>query len=340
MVSFSVTSPAAPSMTAAAESQSQSPSTVVHVFVFAHPDDESMFFLPTIRSLVDDGETVWFLCLTTGNYDGLGKLREKEMEQAGKLLGASKVIVRNDDDNNNDSNTNSNGNGKDGSSDKRANSILDHPTKRYDKIIVARAIRDSLSRQNLGNNNTNTRFVLITFDAMGVSGHVNHTDVYLGVLHLMEEEQEEHQPQNRKKLFGSTAICRDGGHITQEDDPLVFLEAWYLASEQNVLFKYAPVLSWMLLLLSCFVSTFTSTSTSMSTSIASSGTSTRCCSKTRMFRMHDPRLNWAAMATHRSQFVWYRRLFVVFSSYTYYNKLLCCTNTKAKTKTKKTTTTQ
>jgi len=289
-----------------------------------------MFFLPTIRSLIDDGETVWFLCLTTGNYDGLGKSREKEMEQAGKLLGASKVIVRNDDDNNNCEETcsNSNSNG----------SILDHPTKRYDKTIVAKAIRDSLSRQNLGNNNNDTRLVLITFDAMGVSGHVNHTDVYLGVLHLMEEEEQQQQQQQKKKqLSGSTTtttICKDDKieHETQEDDPLVFLEAWYLASEQNVLFKYVPVLSWMLLLLSCFVSTFTSTSTSTSTlSTAADISSTSCTSKTRTFRMHDPCLNWAAMAMHRSQFVWYRRLFVVFSSYTYYNKLLCCTKTKKPT---------
>ena len=32
-------------------------------------------------------------------------------------------------------------------------------------------------------------------------------------------------------------------------------------------------------------------------------------------------INWCAMARHASQFVWYRRLFVVFSSYTYCNTL-------------------
>jgi hypothetical protein len=34
-----------------------------------------------------------------------------------------------------------------------------------------------------------------------------------------------------------------------------------------------------------------------------------------------PSLNWKAMVVHRSQFVWYRRLFVVFSCYTYINLL-------------------
>jgi LmbE family N-acetylglucosaminyl deacetylase len=318
MVSLSAT-PTPTTTTTVAESPS-----AVYVFVFAHPDDESMFFLPTIRSLVDAGEKVWLLCLTTGNYDGLGKLREKEMEQAGKLLGVSKVIVRNDCTNSN-GNENSNSTGNDG----RA-SILDHPTKRYDKTIVARAIRDSLSRNGSSSSSSN-QFVLITFDAMGVSGHVNHTDVYLGVLHLMEELQQ--QQQRKKKISGTTTIRRDDENETQEDNPLLFLEAWYLASEQNFLFKYVPVLSWILLLVSCFASNVTSTvtstlsnadttTTSSSSSSSSNNTSSTRCT-TRIFRMHDPRLNWTAMATHRSQFVWYRRLFVVFSSYTYYNKLLC-----------------
>lgn len=32
-----------------------------------------------------------------------------------------------------------------------------------------------------------------------------------------------------------------------------------------------------------------------------------------------PRINYNAMATHASQFVWYRRLFVIFSRYTFIN---------------------
>lgn len=32
-----------------------------------------------------------------------------------------------------------------------------------------------------------------------------------------------------------------------------------------------------------------------------------------------PWLNWKAMSSHKSQYVWFRRLFVAFSSYTYHN---------------------
>eukprot|EP00531_Pseudo-nitzschia_arenysensis_P016601 CAMPEP_0116116186 /NCGR_PEP_ID=MMETSP0329-20121206/904_1 /TAXON_ID=697910 /ORGANISM="Pseudo-nitzschia arenysensis, Strain B593" /LENGTH=164 /DNA_ID=CAMNT_0003609665 /DNA_START=73 /DNA_END=564 /DNA_ORIENTATION=+ len=141
----------------------------VYVLVFAHPDDESMFFLPTVRWLVDQGQTVWFLCLTTGNYDGLGSIREKELEKAGALLGASKVIIRNDNNNSKETTT-------------TATAILDHPTQRYDKQIVAKAIQESLSKYK------QDKFILISFDEIGVSGHVNHTDVYYGVQQLMEED--------------------------------------------------------------------------------------------------------------------------------------------------------
>lgn len=234
-------------------SSSHDESDPTYVVVFAHPDDESMFFLPTIRWLVDHQQAVWFLSLTNGNYDGLGSVRESELKKAGQLLGASKVIVRND------------------------NTILDHPQKRYDKTTVANAIRDSLSKHA----SKDQTFVLITFDELGVSGHVNHTDVYHGVVHLMETN----------------------------DNSIQLKEAWYLESERNMLAKYVPVVSWMLLFLALLTSTFQSTTTDSST--------------TKTFRMHEPVLNWKAMATHRSQFVWYRRLFVVFSSYTYYNKLKC-----------------
>ncbi|KZV58261.1 N-acetylglucosaminyl-phosphatidylinositol de-N-acetylase-like, partial [Dorcoceras hygrometricum] len=36
---------------------------------------------------------------------------------------------------------------------------------------------------------------------------------------------------------------------------------------------------------------------------------------------HDPRKSYSAMAQHSSQWVWFRKLFVLFSSYTYVNTL-------------------
>ena len=293
----------------------------IFVFVFAHPDDESMFFLPTIRSLVDAGQTVWFLCLTTGNYDGLGKIREKEMIEAGKVLGVSKVIVRNDDDDDAGNN----------------NAILDHPTKRWEKTAVAAAIRDSLLENHKGgqNNNNNNRFVLVTFDALGVSGHINHVDTYIGVCHLMKEQ--ELKLSTSATSATTTTINKNSKESSQKE--LQFLEAWHLESERNFLFKYIPVLSWILLAVSTFfitklTSTFIIIPGKVATIIPGNDKRKIKGNKTniRVYRMHNPSLNWKAMATHHSQFVWYRRLFVVFSCYTYYNKFICIKSNIANTR--------
>lgn len=48
----------------------------------AHPDDEAMFFGPCVRSLLtsDANNQIYVLCLTSGNYYGLGRIRMKEMK--------------------------------------------------------------------------------------------------------------------------------------------------------------------------------------------------------------------------------------------------------------------
>jgi N-acetylglucosaminylphosphatidylinositol deacetylase len=228
----------------------------IYVLVIAHPDDESMFFVPTIKALVDRGEQVWLLCLTTGDYDGLGKEREKELIQAGSLLGFEKVIIK--------------------------NNLKDHPRSRWPVHKVTKEIEQALT-QGIGvSTSTLGRIVILTFDEMGVSGHVNHIDTFYGVRDLIQKKP--------------TIRCGS------EEIPL---EAWQLETEQNLFMKYAPLLEWFLLLLSLFTKL---------TIMLSNGSP-------HVYRCQKPALNWQAMATHRSQFVWYRRLFVIFSCYTYVNKL-------------------
>jgi N-acetylglucosaminylphosphatidylinositol deacetylase len=229
----------------------------IYVLVIAHPDDESMFFVPTIGALVAQGKAIWILCLTTGDYDGLGKQREKELHRAGSLLGVNKVIVKDD--------------------------LKDHPSERWPIPTVSKAIRQALA-ENLPPDCE--RMVVVTFDQFGVSGHVNHLDTFHGVCDIAKDQQ----------LSISNA---------SNEARLIPVEALQLESERNVLWKYLPVVSWIILLLSFFTTI---------PSMSSRGSQ-------RTFRLNEPWLNWKAMATHESQFVWYRRLFVVFSCYTYVNKL-------------------
>jgi hypothetical protein len=64
----------------------------------AHPDDESMFFAPTILGLKNHGWDVRGLCLSVGDAEGLGHERLDELKRGYEVLGVDKknVAVVND----------------------------------------------------------------------------------------------------------------------------------------------------------------------------------------------------------------------------------------------------
>lgn len=66
--------------------------------VIAHPDDESMFFVPTLKYLQENGHQVSLLCLSTGNADGLGAVRQNELRAAAVYLGIPYMRVKIIDD--------------------------------------------------------------------------------------------------------------------------------------------------------------------------------------------------------------------------------------------------
>lgn len=69
------------------------------LLVTAHPDDESLFFAPTVISLlshkqhisnlenVAQGAEVYFLCLSAGDADGLGQIRKQELVHSLDVFG-------------------------------------------------------------------------------------------------------------------------------------------------------------------------------------------------------------------------------------------------------------
>ena len=71
------------------------------LLIIAHPDDETMFFSPTIQSLSKQGD-VSILCLSQGyhglqgNSEGLGKIRREELEKSCKKLGIKKCEIIDD----------------------------------------------------------------------------------------------------------------------------------------------------------------------------------------------------------------------------------------------------
>ncbi|KAK6822881.1 N-acetylglucosaminyl-phosphatidylinositol de-N-acetylase [Apiospora arundinis] len=135
--------------------------------LIAHPDDEAMFFAPTLLALTrpDTGNHVKILCLSTGNQDGLGDTRREELKKSAKLLG-----LRDEDD----------------------ALVLDDPnfpdsittTWDTDRIstLLCQAFAPHLSRRSSSSGTPPLASidVLLTFDEGGVSGHPNHKSLYHG----------------------------------------------------------------------------------------------------------------------------------------------------------------
>jgi len=61
------------------------------LLITAHPDDESLFFAPTILSLVEKSRNAsinfYQLCLSAGNAEGLGETRKTELDRSLDVLG-------------------------------------------------------------------------------------------------------------------------------------------------------------------------------------------------------------------------------------------------------------
>ncbi|KAI1134887.1 LmbE-like protein [Hypoxylon sp. FL0543] len=136
--------------------------------LIAHPDDEAMFFAPTVLTLTrpENGNHVKILCLSSGNADGLGETRKKELVKSGLLLGLRReddVLVIDSPD------------------------FPDSMTTTWDasKIssLLTSAFAPHLAAQKTPKDNstpTATIDALITFDANGISSHPNHISLYHG----------------------------------------------------------------------------------------------------------------------------------------------------------------
>lgn len=59
------------------------------LLITAHPDDESMFFIPTIKNLKDVGYKIHLLCLSPGNH----RRRKEELEKAAHFLHIDKLTI-------------------------------------------------------------------------------------------------------------------------------------------------------------------------------------------------------------------------------------------------------
>jgi len=137
-------------------SQPALPSSKNILLLTSHPDDEAMFFAPTVLSLAKREDlTVWAVVLSVGDADGLGDTRRREAKESYEMLGVQPGRV----------------------------AVIDHPqlqddiTRPWDASVIAEVIRPYVEKQDID--------TILTFDTLGVSRHPNHISLPLGVSHLL-----------------------------------------------------------------------------------------------------------------------------------------------------------
>ena len=110
--------------------------------LIAHPDDESMFFLPVIVGLRKRKVPIYLLCVTSGNAEGKGEVRAKELQKLAEYLQLAGCEI--------------------------IDNVLfpDSMSVEWDILLLKEAVIPYLKQNNV-------KF-LYTFDDYGVSGHCNH----------------------------------------------------------------------------------------------------------------------------------------------------------------------
>lgn len=274
-----------------------------YLIVVAHPDDESMFFSPTICELLGQQQSLHVLCLSNGGFDGLGKTREVELVRAAEVMGISPARNR--------------------VTCLDVGHFQDGPKEVWKAADISQAVWREISRILQPGNSTsptavkdssNCNVAIISFDERGVSSHPNHIDVCKGMRHMTSRDRS-------RKLHNdvNVSVC-----------------VWELDSITNPLTKYCPLMEWIPMAVGCiwrimcwFARLVVAGSSRRDGGcdrhskrlhyVEAPALGTRFATwNCRMFR---PLLIWRAMAAHHSQFVWYRRLSVLFSRFSYHNSL-------------------
>ena len=203
----------------------------------AHPDDESMFFLPLIDNLKSQGYTVHLLCFSNGN----SSVREDELAKAAAYLKIDKLSVL----------------------DLKSKGIEDGMERVWDTAVIRSTLLEYIKAQAIEG--------LFTFDHKGVSGHLNHIALHLA--------------------------------ITEKPSDFAEVKVFFLQS-LPILKKYCPLFEFVHILMKEFWTLLKDITDRSNTS-------------EEVYRFYNLNLArvWRAMSLHHSQFVWFRRLFVLFSSY-------------------------
>ncbi|KAJ1674368.1 hypothetical protein EV182_003423 [Spiromyces aspiralis] len=173
------------------------------LLVIAHPDDECMFFSPTLYAFrKQPNVNVTILCLTTGNHDDQGEIRTKELVEAAAEFGVypNQVIIVNSQD------------------------LPDDPKKIWNPALVAKTVKPIIVGGKID--------AVFTFDSRGVSGHENHIAAYIGTKHLLMTDQQFKLNPVHLYSLNSISLVRKYSGIADT----IFAVGQALASKNDIVF--------------------------------------------------------------------------------------------------------
>ncbi len=322
------------------------------LLVIAHPDDEAMFFVPVLRALRRLAQQqqqskpqpmqLSILCLSSGNAAGLGEVRKQELVKSAEVLGIPRSCVFTVDD---------------------EARLADSMTRPWDAATVSRYVSEHVRRTKAD--------LIVTFDAGGVSGHLNHRGVHAGVCHFLSTRAEgtvevvaadaaAATPNRRRSgstsrsasrsrsagarsnsrgrasssaasavqtaVSGSAAedawggkwVGPSSGGAAAGGDSSNEIDAYELVTVPT-LRAYTGMLDILTTFVLLLLSSLFSSSSASSSSASSSSWS--LLPREVMVTSGAPAVSHAMMQAHHSQYVWFRRLHMVFSRYTWVNTL-------------------
>ncbi|CAG8641483.1 1050_t:CDS:2 [Ambispora gerdemannii] len=124
------------------------------LLVIAHPDDECMFFGPTLLSLSERND-IMILCLSSGNEQGLGEERKIEIEQSCRVFGIDESLVNVEEH----------------------PALQDNPKELWNTAVITDILKEYVEKNGID--------TIISFDERGVSGHLNHIAAFHGANQLI-----------------------------------------------------------------------------------------------------------------------------------------------------------
>ncbi|RVE63505.1 hypothetical protein OJAV_G00136840 [Oryzias javanicus] len=128
---------------------------ITALILTAHPDDECMFFAPTIIRLREFNVGVHLLCLSEGNYYNQGPERRHELLRSCAVLGIpnSRITIIDDE------------------------RLPDDPKAEWSTALISSVVAKHLRAHTFN--------LVLTFDGSGVSGHANHVAIYTAIRYLV-----------------------------------------------------------------------------------------------------------------------------------------------------------